>query len=154
VTADDRLRALPDALPPPVAPGARIEPWVRSGDLLFLSGQVAADETGALVAHGLVGDQVDLETGRACARRCAVNLLARIREAAGELERVDQVVKLTVFVASAPGFVEQPSVAHAATDLLVEVLGDRGRHARSAIGVAALPLGSPVEVEAIVRLRP
>lgn len=148
----DRLRELGIELPAAPAPAASYLPWVRDGELVHTAGQVARNEDG-LVHAGRLGDAVDLEQGQACARQCAVNVLAQLAAAAdGELDRV-KVVKLTVFVASAPGFTEQHLVADAASELVVDVLGDAGRHARSAVGVAELPLGSPVEVEATARLR-
>jgi len=130
-----------------------VDQVVSAGRHLWVSGQVAAAD-GDLLATGVVGADVDLEVARRCARQCAANLLDRIREAPGGLESVVRVVKLTVYVASAPGFTEQHLVANGASELLVEVLGDAGRHARAAIGVAALPLGSPVEVEAVILVDP
>jgi enamine deaminase RidA (YjgF/YER057c/UK114 family) len=149
----DTLRELGIELPaPPPAAGAYAA-TVQVGDLLFTSGQIAASASG-LIAEGRLGAEIDVETGQACARQCLLNVLAQIDSAAGGLDQVDRVVKLTVFVASAPGFTAQPSVADGASRLLLEVLGDAGRHTRSAVGVAELPLGSPVEIEAIVELSP
>jgi enamine deaminase RidA (YjgF/YER057c/UK114 family) len=128
------------------------EPFVRVGDVVYVSGQIATDEDGVLVAEGRVGAEVDLETAVPCAEACARNLLARLEEVPGGLEAIERLVKLTVFVAVAPGFDEPHVVANGASDLLLRELGDRGKHARSAIGVAALPRNSPVEVEAIARL--
>jgi enamine deaminase RidA (YjgF/YER057c/UK114 family) len=146
-----RLDELGIELPaPPAAAGAYVA-TARSGDLLFTSGQIAASQDG-LIARGRVGEDVDLETARACARQCLLNVLAQVQGAVGDLDRVRRVVKLTVFVASARDFTAQPSVADGASELLVEILGDAGAHARSAVGVAALPLGSPVEIEAIVEV--
>jgi enamine deaminase RidA (YjgF/YER057c/UK114 family) len=154
VTSDDR-HASASATPPP--PGPERPPIAgtrRHGDLLTTSGQTAIGPGGTLVASGRLGDQVDLETGRRCAWQCAANVLEAVRAEVGSLAEVAEVVKLTVFVASAPGFVEQHLVADAATAYVHDVLGPEiGRHARSAIGVAELPTGSPVEVEALVRLR-
>ena len=133
-------------------PGA-VDQVVVVGDQLWVSGQVATAD-GGLLATGVVGADVDLETGQRCARQCAANLLDRIREALEGLEPVVRIVKLTVYVASAPGFTEQHVVANGASEQLIEVLGEAGRHARAAIGVAALPLGSPVEVEAVVLVNP
>jgi len=147
----DTLRELGIELPePPPAAGAYAA-TVQVGDLLFTSGQIAASASG-LIAEGRLGAEIDVETGQACARQCLLNVLAQIDSAAGGLDQVERVVKLTVFVASAPGFTAQPSVADGASRLLLEVLGDAGRHTRSAVGVAELPLGSPVEIEAIVEL--
>ncbi|MFI0425039.1 RidA family protein [Spongiactinospora sp. 9N601] len=145
------LDTLPDRPPartdrPPVAPVR------RDGALLVASGQVAAGPDGELTAAGVVGADVDLATARACAWRCARNVLAAVRAQTGTLDRV-AAVKLTVYVACVPGFAEQHLVADAATELLLTVLGPgRGAHARAAIGVAALPLGSPVEVEGTFRV--
>lgn len=150
--SDARFAALEPELSGVPGPEATVRPLVRDGKLLLLSGQVAFVGS-ELLATGRLGDDVDNDTGRACARQCAVNLLGRIQEELGSLDEVDQVVKLTIFVASAPGFREQHVVAHGASDIFREVLADRGKHARSAIGVAELPLGTPVEVEAIVRAR-
>lgn len=154
MTSDDRHASAP-ATPPPAGPqrpsiaGAR-----RHGDLLVTSGQTAVGPGGGLVASGRVGDQVDLETARRCAWQCAANVLEAVRAELGSLEQVAEVVKLTVFVASAPGFVEQHLVADAATAYVQHVLGpEAGLHARAALGVAELPTGSPVEVEALVRVR-
>lgn len=146
-----RLRALGIELPEPPAPAAAYAPTVRSGDLLFVAGQVAA-AGGGLIAAGKLGGDVDTDTGVRCARQCAVNLLAQLRAALGGLEAVRRVVKLTVFVASDPFFTDQHLVADGASELLGEVFGDGGRHARSAVGVTALPLDSPVEVDAVVEV--
>jgi len=135
---------LPDA---PSAVGAYV-PTVRAGALLFTSGQIATTGQG-LLATGVVGVDVELETARACARQCLLNVLAQVHAAIGALDRIQRVIKLTVFVASAPGFTNQSAIADSASDLLASILGERGAHARSSLGVAALPLGSPVEIEAI-----
>jgi enamine deaminase RidA (YjgF/YER057c/UK114 family) len=124
------------------------EGWVRSGNLLFLAGQGADGWTGRL------GLDLTVEQGRAAARDCAMNLLAQTRDALGSLDQVARVVKVTGFVACVPGFGEVPAVVDGASALLVELFGDRGRHARTAVGVAALPLGFAVEVEAVVEARP
>ncbi|WP_067137357.1 RidA family protein [Microtetraspora malaysiensis] len=145
------LDTLPDTPParpdrPPVAPVR------RDGGLLVASGQVASAPGGRLIATGTVGAGVDLATARACAWQCARNVLAAVRAEVGSLDRVTA-VKVTVYVACAPGFGEQHLVADAATELLLTLLGpERGAHARAAIGVAALPLGSPVEVEGTFRI--
>jgi enamine deaminase RidA (YjgF/YER057c/UK114 family) len=119
--------------------------------IVFTSGQLAINGSAGLIATGRVGDEVDLDTGIRCARQCALNVLAQIEEAYG-LTRVDQILKLTVFVASSPTFSGQHLVANGASDLLASVLGTAALHSRSAIGVAVLPLRSPVEVDAIVAL--
>lgn len=146
-----RLAEMGIELPPAPAPAAAYLPVRRSGDLVYTSGQIATG-SGELVASGRVGAEVDLPTARACARQCAVNVLAQLRAELGDLARVRQFVKITVFVASDPSFTDQHLVANGASELLAQALGDDGRHARSAVGVAALPLGSPVEVEAIVQV--
>jgi enamine deaminase RidA (YjgF/YER057c/UK114 family) len=105
-----------------------------------------------LVATGRLGAEIDLDTGRACARQCALNLVAQLKAALDDLGRVRQFVKVTVFVASEPSFTDQHLVANGASELLADVFGDAGRHARSALGMASLPLGSPVEVEAVVQV--
>lgn len=154
MTSDDRHASAP-AVPPPAGPQRpAIALTRRQGDLLATSGQTAVGPGGALIASGRLGDQVDLETGRRCAWQCAANVFEAVRAELGSLEQVAEVVKLTVFVASAPGFVEQHLVADAATAYVQHVLGaEAGLHARSAIGVAELPTGSPVEVEALIRVR-
>jgi enamine deaminase RidA (YjgF/YER057c/UK114 family) len=146
---EQRLAALGIVLPVPPAPAAAYVPVVRAGALLFTAGQLPLAD-GALLATGKVGAEVELDTAIACARQCAVNVLAQVRGELGSLDLVARVVKLTVFVASAPGFAEQHLVANGASELLAEVFGESGRHARSAVGVAVLPLDAPVEVEALL----
>ena len=148
---EQRLATLGITLPVPPAPAAAYVPVVRAGSLLFTAGQLPLAD-GALLAIGKVGAEVGLETAIACARQCAVNVLAQVRAELGSLDLVTRVVKLTVFVASAPGFTEQHLVANGASELLAEVFGDAGRHARSAVGVAVLPLDAPVEIEATLAL--
>ena len=148
-TPEQRLADLGIELPEPPAPAAAYVPFVRSGNLVFTAGQVAV-AGGSLIAEGIVGRDVDLETAVACARQCVINVLAQLKAAVGDLSAVEQVVKLTVFVASAPDFTQQHLVANGASELVGEVFGDRGRHARSAVGAPSLPTNSPVEVEAIV----
>lgn len=147
--ADDRFAALEPNLSAPSGPDATVRAVVRDGNTLYLSGQVAFVGS-ELLAVGRLGDDIDIETGQACARQCAINLLGRIQEELGSLENVRQILKLTVFVGSAEGFRDQPQVANGASQVFRDVLGDAGRHARSAIGVAELPLGTPVEVEVVV----
>lgn len=125
-----------------------------TGDLAFLSGHGPADENGQLVAVGQVGGAVSIEQGYEAARRTAVNCLGTLKEALGSLERVEEVIKVLAFVNSAPGFYRQPEVANGFTDLLKEVLGDSGAHARSAVGTSSLPNNQPIEVEMIARIRP
>jgi enamine deaminase RidA (YjgF/YER057c/UK114 family) len=128
-------------------------PYLVAGDLLFISGQIskAADAT---VATGTGGADVSVEAGQAAAKLCALNILAQAKAALGSLERVKQVVKLTGFVNSAPGFGDHPKVVNGASDLMVEVLGDKGRHTRAAVGVSGLPLNSAVEVDAVLLIEP
>jgi enamine deaminase RidA (YjgF/YER057c/UK114 family) len=150
-TAHERLAQLGLELPPPPsAPGA-FRPYLRIGTTVYTSGQIATRD-GHLVATGRLGDDVDLAAGQEAAHACALNVLAQLDAAAGSLDAIAQLLKVTVFVASAPHFTSQPQVADAASQLLVAVLGPAGTHARSAIGVAALPLGTPVEIEAIAQL--
>jgi len=146
----DRLRDLGEQLPAVPPPAAAYTPFTRVGDLVYTSGQLPVVE-GALPMTGKVGAEVTLELAQPLARRCALNVLAIGAEAAGDLDRI-RVVKLTVFVASDPSFTEQHLVANGASEFLGEVLGDAGVHARSAVGVAVLPLDAPVEVEAILQI--
>ena len=150
-TPEERLQELGVSLPAPVAPVAAYVPCVRTGNLVYVSGQVPMVD-GRPSHLGHLGDDVDLDDGRAAARTCAVNVLAALKAELGELSRVRRVVKVTGFVASAPGFTDMPKVVNAASELFGEVFGEAGRHARAAVGVAALPLGVPVEVEAIVEV--
>lgn len=151
-TIQKRLAALGVTLPAAAAPAANYLPYASSGALVLTAGQLPLDGGGALTATGLLGRDVDTEAGKAAARQCAINVLAQLQAAAGDLERLERLVKITVFVASAPGFTEQHLVANGASDFLVEVLGERGKHARSAVGVAALPLNAAVEIEAIAEI--
>ncbi len=146
----ERLRALGLELPPVVAPLAAYVPAVRAGDLVFTSGQLPMSG-GELGGVGKVGAQVTAERAKELARVCALNALAAIDALVG-LDQVVQVVKVVGFVASTPDFTGQPGVVNGASELLGEVFGDAGVHARSAVGVAALPLDAPVEVELVVRV--
>ena len=150
MSVHDRLAELGITLPSPAAPVANYVPVVVAGGFAYTSGQIpfAADGT---YPNGHLGADVSLEQGIAAARQCAVNILAQLN-AAGLLDRVERVVKLGVFVASTPEFTDHPKVGNGASDLIAAVYGDKGRHARSAVGVAALPLGVPVEVDAVVWL--
>jgi enamine deaminase RidA (YjgF/YER057c/UK114 family) len=150
-TVADRLARLGLRIPPPPAPVAAFEPYVRHGDTIYTSGQIATRD-GHLVAAGRLGAEVDLAAGQEAARACALNVLAQLQAAAGSLDAVTRLVKLTVYVACTGEFAQQPQVADGASQLMLDVLGAAGAHARSAIGVAALPLGTPVEVEAIAWL--
>ncbi len=148
---EQRLAKLGITLPEAPAPAAAYVGWVRSGDLVFTAGQVAV-AGGELVATGKAGADLDTEAAAACARQCAINVLAQLKAAVGELSAVRRVVKLTIFVASTAGFDEQHLVANAASELFGQVFGEAGRHARSSVGVPSLPLDSPVEIEAIVEV--
>jgi enamine deaminase RidA (YjgF/YER057c/UK114 family) len=149
-TPTERLAELGLALPPVAAPVAAYVPAVRSGGHVYVSGQLPF-VAGALPATGKVGAGVTAEEAAGLARTCALNALAAVDDLVG-LDSVAQVVKVTGFVASAPDFTGQPAVLNGASELFGAVFGDAGRHARSAVGVAALPLDAPVEVELIVRL--
>jgi enamine deaminase RidA (YjgF/YER057c/UK114 family) len=151
MTPEDRLGELGLALPEVAAPVAAYVPAVRSGNLVWTSGQLPLRE-GALIATGKVGAEVDPVAAHDLARVCALNALAAIRAEVGELSLVTRVVKVVGFVASAPSFAGQPAVVNGASELLGEVFGDAGRHARSAVGVAVLPLDAPVEVEVVVEV--
>ncbi len=152
MTAAARLKELGIALPAPAAAVANYVPFVRSGDLLHISGQLSNDASGGV--KGTVGADVSPEEAARAARLCGINLLAQMSAALdGDLERVVRVVKLGGFVQAGPDFIEIPKVINGCSDLMVEVLGDRGRHARSAVGVYRLPLGFAVEVDAIVEVR-
>ncbi len=150
-TIDSRLEKLGINLPAAAAPAANYVPFAQSGSLLLTSGQLPL-ETGKLVHMGQIGDQLTVAHGQAAARACAVNILTQAKAALGDLARIKRIVKITAFVSSTPDFVEQHLVANGASDLLVAVLGDAGKHARSAVGVASLPLNAPVEVEAIIEV--
>jgi enamine deaminase RidA (YjgF/YER057c/UK114 family) len=150
-TADSRLKALGLTLPSAPQPVANYVPALFSGDLLFISGQISKAADGKIIS-GVLGAGLDVAAGQAAARLCALNILAQAQAALGDLERIVHVLRLTWFVASAPAFTDQPQVVNGASDLMVAVLGDRGRHTRSAVGVASLPLGAAVEVDAILRV--
>ncbi len=149
---ETRLTALGVTLPAPVAPVANYVPFVRSGSLVYISGQVSTDAGGGV--RGVVGDDVDLAGGQAAARLCAINLIAQMKAATdGDLDRVVRVVKLGGFVQAGPQFFQIPQVLNGCSDLMVEAFGDTGRHARSAVGVYRLPLNFAVEVDAVVEVR-
>ncbi len=150
MSASGRLGQLGVALPQVVAPLASYVPAVRTGNLVYTSGQLPI-EGGKLARTGKVGAQISPEEGKALARICALNALAAVGSVV-DIDAVIRVVKVVGFVASAPGFNGQPSVVNGASDLLAEVFGDYGAHARSAVGVSELPLDAPVEVELIVEV--
>ncbi|MCF3972960.1 RidA family protein [Paracoccus salsus] len=134
-------------LPDAPAPAANYVPFVKSGNLIFVSGQISADENGLI--KGKLGEALSVEAGAAAARRCGLSLIAQLKAAVGDLDRVKRVVKLTGFVNSTPDFTDQPKVINGCSDLMVEVFGDAGRHARAAVSAPSLPLGVAVEIEAI-----
>ena len=149
---DARLAELGLTLPELVAPFATYVPFVRMGNVLHISGQVSTDGQGGI--KGTVGQDVDFETAVRAARVCGLNLLAQMKSALdGDLDRVVRVVKLGGFVQAGPDFFDIPKVINGCSDLMVEVLGDAGRHARSAVGVYRLPLNFAVEVDAVVEVR-
>lgn len=152
MSIDNRLAELGVTLPQPAAPVAAYVPAVESGGMLHVSGQISFAEDGSLIT-GRLGEDVDLDSGIAAARRCGIMILAQIKAAVGSLDRVERIVKLGVFVNSTPAFTDHPKVANGASELMQDVFGDAGKHARAAVGVAALPLGVAVEVDAIVALR-
>lgn len=151
MSAEARLSELGIVLPEAAAPAANYIPFVVTGSMLFTSGQLPLNG-GKLSATGLLGRELDVAAGREAAKWCAVNILAQAKAALGDLERIGRIVKISVFVASTPDFTEQHLVANGASDFLVEVLGDKGRHARSAVGMASLPLDAPVEIEAVIEI--
>ena len=144
-----RLAAKGITIPEAAAPAANYLPYTRAGNLLFTAGQLPFRD-GALTTTGLVGGDVSLEDAQEAAKWCAVNVLSQAKAALGRIGAIRRVVKITVFVASTPDFTNQHLVGNAASDLLVDALGDNGRHARSAVGMACLPLNAPVEIEAII----
>lgn len=149
---DKRLAELGIMLPTPAKPIANYVPWVRTGNLVFISGQGAVRD-GKIEYTGKVGDTLSIEDAIASARLTAINVIAHLRDACGgDLDRVKRIVKLLGFVNCTPTFGEQPKVINGASDLMVEVFGDKGRHARSAVGAPALPFNLSVEVEAIAEI--
>ena len=146
-----RLEALGITLPEAPAPAANYVPFVQSGNLVFVSGQISNGPEGLI--KGRLGEGMDAEAGYAAARRCGLSLIAQLQAACGgDLERLVRVVKLGGFVNSAADFTDQPKVVNGCSDLMVEVFGDKGRHARAAVGVPALPLGVAVEIEGIFEI--
>ncbi len=145
-TAEERLAALGLTLPEAPAPVAAYVPAIRTGSLLIVSGQLPF-AGGKLMATGTVEKEVDLETAQACARQCVLNGLAVAKANLGGLDKISRVVRVGCFVNSAPGYGDQPKVANGASELLQDIFGERGRHARAAVGSVALPLNTPVEIE-------
>jgi enamine deaminase RidA (YjgF/YER057c/UK114 family) len=144
---EKKLTDLGIVLPTPAAPIANYVGFVRTGSLLIVSGQICFGADGKLVAKGKLGTNVSIEDGYKAARACAVSLLAQCKTALGDLDKIVRVVRLGGFINSAPDFIDGPKVMNGASDLVVEVLGDKGRHARTTVGVAALPVDAAVEVE-------
>ena len=144
-----RLQSLGIVLPAAPNPVANYVPSLLAGNLLFISGQISKAADGS-VTKGRLGADLTVDQGRAAARLSALNVLAQAKAAVGDLDRISQVVRLTGFVNAAPEFVDHPQVVNGASDLMVDVLGDKGRHTRAAVGVSSLPLGCAVEVDAIL----
>lgn len=153
MTIDARIAELGLILPTPAAPVAAYVPAVEANGLLHISGQLPFREDGSLIT-GRLGQDVDLDAGTEAARRCGIMLVAQIKAAlGGDLDRVERIVKLGCFISSTADFTDQPKVANGASELMVAIFGDAGRHARAAVGVPVLPLGAPVEIDAIVAVR-
>jgi len=152
-TAEERLGRLGLKLPPIPKPVGNFLSWRQSGDMLFLSGQGPRDETGAL-SVGRLGLDCSVERGYADARRIGLQLLATLRQAAGSLDRINCIVKVFGMVNAVPSFADHPKVVNGCSDLFIDVFGERGRHARSAVGMGSLPNGMTVEIEVIVELTP
>jgi len=149
---EQKLAELGLELPQPAAPVASYVPAVEVGGMLYISGQLPFVD--GKVVTGRLGENVSLEAGEAAARACGIMLIAQMKAALGSLDRVERIVKLGAFIASTPEFNAQPKVANGASDLMVQVFGAAGQHARSAVGVPVLPLGAAVEIDAIVAVRP
>ena len=152
MSIDQRLAGLGITLPEAAAPVAAYVPAVEHGGMLHISGQISFAEDGSLI-KGRLGEDMDVDAGIAAARRCGIMLLAQMKAALGSLDRVERVVKLGVFVNSAGSFTDQPKVANGASELMEQVFGEIGRHARAAVGVPALPMGAAVEIDALVAVR-
>jgi len=151
MTIEARLKDLGITLPAPPAPVASYVPFTIAPPLVFISGQIPLED-GKVTFIGRIGETMSVEEGRLAARLCAVNLLAQLKAAAGDLARVKRCLKLGVFVNATPDFTRQPEVANGASDLIAAVLGDAGKHARAAVGVASLPRGVAVEVDGVFEL--
>ena len=148
---DKRLEELGIELPVPPAPAANYVPYTIAGKILTISGQITMGPDG-LEYVGKLGENVDVETGQQAARLCAINILAQAKAALGDLERVKQVVKIQGFVNATPDFTDHAQVINGASNLLAEVLGDAGKHARAAVGMSSLPFGVAVEVDAVIEI--
>ena len=152
MSIEKRLADLEIVLPEPVAPVANYAPFVQVGSLVHISGQISVNASGGI--KGVVGRDIDLADGILAARLCGINLISQMKAAAGgDLERIARVVKLGGFVQAGPDFFDIPKVINGASDLMVRIFGDRGKHARSAVGVYRLPLNFAVEVDAVVELK-
>lgn len=152
MSIETKLADLGVTLPDAPAPAANYVPFVQIGDIVYISGQISGDANGLIT--GKLGEALDVAAGAAAARTCAIGLLAQVRAACGgDLGRLVRVVKLTGFVNSTADFIDQPKVINGASDFLVEVLGEAGRHSRSAVSAASLPLGVAVEIEGIFQVR-
>ncbi len=151
MSANERIQELGITLPEVAKPAGAYVPAVQSGNLVFTAGQIPLVE-GKLIATGKVGKEISVEEAKSIARVCALNAVAAIKGVVGDLDRVKKVVKVVGFVASAPEFTQQPAVINGASELLEQIFGDSGIHARSAVGVAVLPLDAPVEVELVVEI--
>lgn len=148
---ETRLAELGVSLPDAAAPAANYVPFVKTGNQLFISGQLPM-EAGALAVTGKLGGGLDVEAGQRAAKLCAINLLAQAKAATGNLDKVVRLVKIVGFVNSTGDFTDQPKVINGASDFLVDAMGDQGRHARSAVSAASLPFGAAVEIEAIFEI--
>ena len=146
-TIEKKLADLGIELPKPAAPVANYVPFVRTGNFMVVSGQLCLDAEGKLVAKGQLGGAVSIEDGQKAARACAVNILAQLKAGLGDLDKIARVVRLGGYINSAPGFPDGPKVMNGASDLMVTAFADKGRHARTTVGVAVLPLDAAVEVE-------
>lgn len=147
---NSRLAELGIAIPRPVAPVANYVPYVISGAHLYISGQVSMSDNGLI--KGRLGADLDVEAGVVAARACAINLIAQIEAALDDLDRVRRIVRLCAFVNATPEFADHPKVVNGASDLFVAVFGEKGRHARAAVGAPGLPLGAAVEIDAVVEI--
>ena len=148
---EEKLRVLGIVLPEPPVPAGSYIPVVRTGNLLFVSGQIPM-ENGKVIYTGKVTDD-NIETAQKSARMCAINILAQIKREVGDLENISRIVRLSGFVNSTPEFSQQPKIINSASDLIFEIFGEKGKHSRIAVGVASLPLNSMTEIDAIVETK-
>jgi enamine deaminase RidA (YjgF/YER057c/UK114 family) len=149
---EERIKDLGLHLPRIPEPVASYVPAVLAGDIIYVSGQLPLIE-GKIRLQGKLGDEITVEEGREAAKICTLNCLASAKSVIGSLDNIERVVKVTGFIACAPGFSQQPQVLNGASNILIEIFGDVGRHSRSAVGVSSLPLNAPVEVEMILKIR-